>query len=194
MKVQIEAQGLDKVLSAMESMTSRGVRLQPLMRKVGVVLVGSVFSSFEAQGRPNRWKPWSPLTEEIYSGQAEAQAMSTQRYKSAKRQSTRFKLRDAAVDRRIGQGSKILMNTGDLRKSIMVGEVTNESVEIGSSLVYARIHQLGGTILPKNAKMLRAGGYFPLKRVTIPARPYLTVQPEDVPVISRLTIDFIRGE
>lgn len=46
----------------------------------------------------------------------------------------------------------------------------------GSNLVYARIHQLGGTIVPKNASALvfELGGDTIIARsVTIPARPYL---------------------
>ena len=46
----------------------------------------------------------------------------------------------------------------------------------GSGLVYARIHQLGGTIVPRNASALffTLGGNDVIARsVTIPARPYL---------------------
>jgi hypothetical protein len=44
-------------------------------------------------------------------------------------------------------------------------------------VVYARIHELGGTIKPKTAKALRFqlddGTFAVVKQVTIPARPYL---------------------
>ena len=50
------------------------------------------------------------------------------------------------------------------------------AAEWGSNLVYARIHQLGGTIKPKNAEALRfmlGEETVTAKSVTIPARPYL---------------------
>lgn len=46
----------------------------------------------------------------------------------------------------------------------------------GSNLVYARIHQLGGTIVPRNAAALvfeLGDAVVNVKSVTIPARPYL---------------------
>lgn len=190
MKVYIDAK-LEGDIDVLERMAERGANLAPVMGKIGTLLIKSVHDTFAEQGRP-RWKMLSPLTEEIYSGQAEAQAMQTQRYQNAKTQATRDSIRDRAVTNRIG--NLILMNTGALRNSIMLGEVTDEGVEIGSSLIYARIHQLGGTIVPKRAKVLRAGGYFPLKKAVIPARPYLGIQETDVPAISRLLISYIRGE
>lgn len=52
----------------------------------------------------------------------------------------------------------------------------------GSNLVYARIHQLGGVIRPKNARALvfwMGGQKFERGSVTIPARPYLGFTDED---------------
>ena len=58
----------------------------------------------------------------------------------------------------------------------LASQATAGSAEWGSSLIYARIHQLGGTIEPKSAGAL----HFSLGEeivtamsVTIPARPYL---------------------
>jgi len=188
----VETGGVSVLVSVMESMAARGVSMRPILGQIGTVLIGSVHKTFAEQGRPARWKIRSPLTEEIYAGQAEVQAMKTKRFQNAKRQSTRDSIRDRAVQNRLG--NLILMNTGELRNSIMLGRVSNFEVEIGSSLIYARIQQLGGTITPKKAKVLRAGGYFPLKKAVIPARPYLGVQAEDVPVISRILISYLRGE
>ena len=55
-------------------------------------------------------------------------------------------------------------------------EASEQAAVWGSSLVYARIHQLGGTIVPRNARALAfdLGGDLVLARsVTLPARPYL---------------------
>ena len=49
-------------------------------------------------------------------------------------------------------------------------------VDVGPSVIYGRIHELGGIILPVHAKMLSwvdNGKRIFAKRVQIPARPYL---------------------
>lgn len=65
--------------------------------------------------------------------------------------------------------------TGALGDSIE-SEADDDTVVWGSSLVYARIHQLGGTIVPRASRALffTLGGSDVIARsVTIPARPYL---------------------
>ncbi|UNE55112.1 phage virion morphogenesis protein [Bartonella machadoae] len=75
--------------------------------------------------------------------------------------------------------TSILYASGALSRSIdMVA--SPEKVIIGSGLVYARIHQLGGVIRPKNGRTLRfflnsskAQRFVCVHQVTMPARPYL---------------------
>ena len=81
------------------------------------------------------------------------------------------------------QGGMILQDSGRLRDSIAATNTAN-SVTIGTNLVYAAIHQLGGTtrphvILPKNKQALAFNGRV-VKKVNhpgskIPARPFLPV-------------------
>jgi phage virion morphogenesis protein len=81
------------------------------------------------------------------------------------------------------QGGMILQDTGRLRDSIDTSH-TDNSVTIGSNLVYAAIHQLGGTtrphtIVPKNKQALAFNGRV-VKKVNhpgsnIPARPFLPI-------------------
>ena len=64
---------------------------------------------------------------------------------------------------------------GHLVKSIE-GDAGEDTAVWGSSLVYARIHQLGGTIVPRHASALffTLGGEDVIAQsVTIEARPYL---------------------
>lgn len=71
--------------------------------------------------------------------------------------------------------TSILYRSGALSRSIDYA-ASPAGVMIGSALVYARIHQLGGTIRPKTAKALAfmVGNMMRLVHsVTIPARPYL---------------------
>lgn len=73
--------------------------------------------------------------------------------------------------------TSILKRAGHLLASIHY-RVFGSEVRIGSGLVYAAIHQFGGTIVPKNASKLVFNGLDGLvfaDQVTIPARPYLGV-------------------
>jgi phage gpG-like protein len=59
-------------------------------------------------------------------------------------------------------------------------EGTPPILRVGSNVIYARIHQLGG----------RAGrGHKSL----IPARPFLVVQDEDMEILKQMVVDHITG-
>jgi phage virion morphogenesis protein len=72
----------------------------------------------------------------------------------------------------------LLVGEGDLRGSITY-EKSGWSVLVGSAKEYAAIHQFGGDIRPKTKPVLFVPGYGYLKKVTIPARPYLGVSAEN---------------
>ncbi|KAA5607139.1 hypothetical protein F1188_04355 [Roseospira marina] len=70
------------------------------------------------------------------------------------------------------------------------------TVRQGTNLVYARIHQLGGTIRPKTAKALAVpvgDGIRLVQQVTIPARPYLGLSAEDRTEAGEIIADWITG-
>lgn len=73
---------------------------------------------------------------------------------------------------------KTLQDSGQLAAGIST-KITKDSARIGSSKPYAAIHHLGGTVLPKNKPYLvfpiPGGGFRKIKRLDIPARPYLPV-------------------
>lgn len=76
--------------------------------------------------------------------------------------------------------------SGRLRNSISTSAaMSGDTVRgaIGSNVVYARIHELGGEIRPKTAKALRfsipGAGWRTVKKVSIPARPFLRPALED---------------
>lgn len=80
---------------------------------------------------------------------------------------------------------------GGLMGSFGVQE-TSRSVEVGTNKPYALIHQVGGTITPKNGDRLVftiGGETIFATEVTIPARPYLGIGPEDEDTI----LDVIEG-
>lgn len=72
------------------------------------------------------------------------------------------------------------VGAGTLRESIITDECqstkTHAEENIGPTVVYGRIHELGGTITPNKAKALHFvidGQHITSKAVVIPARPYL---------------------
>jgi phage virion morphogenesis protein len=80
------------------------------------------------------------------------------------------------------KGPRILTGqTGDLSR--IVWQLASQSeVEIGSNMIYARIHNEGGTIVPKSAAALvfsMGGQTFKVKSVKIPKRQYLGINDED---------------
>jgi len=72
-------------------------------------------------------------------------------------------------------------DTSNLANSIKAEPVketaTSAEVQIGTNVIYARIQELGGTIVPKTAKMLswisKTGERVFARAVTIDAQPYL---------------------
>lgn len=96
-------------------------------------------------------------------------------------------------------GQSLLRGQGALLDSIQ-SIATEGSAEVGSNLVYAAIHQLGGQtrpheIRPKHATVLAFGGGFAAKvnhpGSTIPARPFLGLDDEDGRRIEELVGDWL---
>ena len=78
-------------------------------------------------------------------------------------------------------GRPTLVQHGDLRDSIHY-VVDGDAVEVGSNLIYAGIHQVGGTISAKGKALaftLHNGPFVMVQSVTIPARPYLGLSSND---------------
>jgi len=91
------------------------------------------------------------------------------------------------------KGSSILYESGALTHSIdyVAGE---EMAEVGSGLVYARVHQEGGTIRPKSARALffHMGNHLvQVQSVTIPARRYLGLSADNQSEIVKAAEDFV---
>lgn len=94
------------------------------------------------------------------------------------------------------KGGKTLRATGMLQRSI-IHEVEGSTVTIGTNVLYAPMMQFGGTIVPKTAKALHfvsGGKDFFAKSVTIPARPFMMIQQEDVARAEKLAARFVERE
>ncbi len=99
-------------------------------------------------------------------------------------QSLRAKLHDG----------KTLTDHGILRDSV-TRNVGPDFLEVGSNLIYARIHQMGGVIRPVNAKVLSFtladGTHVLADQVVMPARPYLGLSADDRDEIGEIVVAWI---
>lgn len=179
--VIVGTRGLEALMNVVASAAARGVRTRPLMWAAGQIVLASVARNFEEGGRPASWPPWAPLTRRVYEGLAVERARATRRWQRAGEERRRS-IEAGYVAHWVG-GAKLLHRSGDLKKSVTIGEVSDARVVVGSSLPYARIHQLGGVVRPRRHRFLfvPAGGnrFLRLREARIPARPYLLFQDED---------------
>lgn len=88
--------------------------------------------------------------------------------------------------------NRILTLNGYLRSQLVVQMVGERSVEVGSNLPYAAVHQFGAIIRPRTAKVLLFRGHA-AKSVTVPARPYLGLSDADRNELVERTLDWLRG-
>lgn len=100
---------------------------------------------------------------------------------------------DGTAWKPVRRGGKPLVVRGALRNSIS-HQADGAEVLIGTNVISAAVHQFGAVIEPKNAKMLafRMGDRLVFARkVTIPARPFLGLGPDDIGEIEGITVDYI---
>lgn len=91
-------------------------------------------------------------------------------------------------------GGKTMIKTARLLRSITM-DVAGKTLTVGTNVKYARILHEGGEIRPKTASALKANipgvGWRTMKKVTIPARPFLIVQDADRRVFTRIFGDYL---
>lgn len=88
----------------------------------------------------------------------------------------------------------ILNRSGALARSIDY-RASADNLVVGSSLIYAAIHQFGGTIRPVRARFLRfmlLGGIVITDKVEMPARPYLGLSAENRAEATRSVVAYLR--
>lgn len=90
------------------------------------------------------------------------------------------------------RGEKILVGQGYLKNTLRYN-VTSHHVEFGSDRPYARLHQYGGTIRPKNARVLKLGNYGYAKQITIPARAWLGLNDNNRELLLQKTEHYLQS-
>lgn len=192
--VKVDLKNLKNIEKMLTSLSKSGRSLQPVLQKLGTAMVGIVDRNFEAEGRPIKWKKRVALSQANLAVGAQNRAKKTKHYDKAKAKGRASILRRTSLKM---MGNKILSQSGDLKKSItFVADNTRVIVGPGGGVPYARIHQLGGVIVPKRAKALAVPcgmRILRLKSVRMPARPYLAVPQSEVPKLSRLAADSIEN-
>ncbi|MBQ7607491.1 MAG: phage virion morphogenesis protein [Desulfovibrionaceae bacterium] len=98
--------------------------------------------------------------------------------------------------RAMEEGGKTLTDTGRLRNSVDY-LTTGDAVMVGTNAKYARIHQKGGTITPKNKKRLMwkgpDGKTVSAEKVEMPERPFIGVSKEDLADVQATIAAFMKG-
>ncbi len=96
--------------------------------------------------------------------------------------------------RAMKRNRRILTESGRLRDSINA-QPSRDMVRVGTNVIYAAIHQFGGTIVPKSATHLvfrLASGLVLADSVTLPSRPYLGISADDQDMIADTVFGFIQ--
>lgn len=148
----------------------RAKDLRPAFREIGEIVRSSVIKNFQTGGRPEKWIPTKIRS--IYQAYAGRKTRS-----GARRKAYTLRGRLTKGFERYTSGKKTLIDRARLQNSITAHAETDRVV-LGTDLVYARIHQLGGMAGRNN-------------KVKIPARPYLLVQDEDWPSIGQCLRGFL---
>ncbi len=184
-EIKVEEKGLKPVMNILGSMAVRGKDIRPMMKNIGHIMVGGVMENFEQGGRP-KWKERKDYTnaargqkavDRYFNNTKRGQQLFLNASAGKKRSMAAFERTRSSLFER-ATGGIVLNDSGRLKQSITMS-ADNSQVMVGSNLIYARIHQFGGIIKPKrsNALCIPIGGdrIVQVKKVEIPARPYLTI-------------------
>lgn len=179
--IDIKVEGLDAVNAAFAELKKRAKDQTPAWEIGAELLRLRKEDVFETEGGRKKWKPlaWRTL---VGRGKKQSKVLREKgiAFTSGKR-AGQFRPQFASLL----SGHRILQVTGRLKRSA-VTRAWRTGCQIGSNLVYARIHQLGG----------KAGRG---RKVTIPARPFLQVWPEDLEELAAsigdyLASSFVKGQ
>jgi len=176
-QIEIDA---TETLGKLRQLDGRLKNMTPVFQDIGEIIKTSVIKNFEVGGRYDRagsWKggsrKWRPLSAVTLFGQTEGRG-------GTRRKGNKFFKKSGALSKRGERrlNRKILVGPGGHLVNSINWQADRDSVAIGTNRVYAAIHQFGG----------KAGRN---KKVTIPARPYMVVQDEDLVEINAVLEDYL---
>jgi len=155
------------VLARLQGMEERGGNLSGVFRNFGEYMKGSIDKNFAAGGRPVKWQPLKILS--LLSWSYGFKKGGTHRTKKGG---------PTKAGRAALAGRLPLTASGVLRRSIHYAAESRAITIAAGPSDYAAIHQFGG----------KAGRG---RKVTIPARPYLMFQDEDVNYLEMTLVNYI---
>jgi len=120
-------------------------------------MLHSVEKNFRSEGRPHRWREWSPAYKERVRDKIGPPHQILQ-------------LSGKIDAKNAGGTSERRTFALKLKRSVQVGKVVRRGWIIGTNVVYARLQQKGGTV----------GKY---GQAQVPARPFLVFQLQDIVII-----------
>lgn len=169
-QIEIDDSGVQALLGKLQQ---RIGDMTPAMQVIGEIVKTSVKKNFEVGGRysePGSWKGgtqrWQPLSlATLFAGKKSDFVTKSGRYRKGFMRQSKESSRHILIKERILMGS-------------LNHQETANSVEVGTNVVYAAIHNFGG----------QAGRG---RKVKIPARPFLVVQDEDIDEIGREILEHI---
>lgn len=166
----VHLDNLDPVVAALQRLEAAGRTLRPALTEIGEALLDSTRARFAAARGPDGspWAPNSAVTIARYLGSTA----------SWRRKDGRLSVRGEralATKRPLTGRSRALSTT--LRY-----QVAGNRLELGSGLVYAAMHQFGGS-----------KARFPHLWGSIPARPYLGLSADDRSTILRIVARHLQG-
>lgn len=170
-KVNIDDKAAQAKIAALEKAAGN---LQPIYEVVGNVLLNRIRLCFKLGIDP--WgSPWAKI--KWRAPRTAQKSDGTKKLTPAGRKQVQANT--------AGKAGSPLRDKGLLQRSI-TAKASTDGVIVGTNLRQARIHQFGGTIRPKKAKVLAFPGpdgeLIFAKKVTIPARPYLPLRRDAVAV------------
>jgi len=170
--LQVNVEIKDKEIKRLFTRLKSNVKdLKPAFREIGEIVRSSVIRNFQVGGRPDRWEPTRIRSiYQAYTGKKTKSGENRKAYTIRGRLTKNFN--------RYSSGRKTLIDTARLQNSV-TARPEADRVIVGTNVIYARIHQLGG-MAGRN------------KKVKIPARPYLLVQDEDWPQIKTRLIEHLK--
>jgi phage gpG-like protein len=187
--IVISTKGFEESVAGL---VKRAIDYRPALQVFGADMLRSITKNFEAQGRPEPWKPLKPGT--ILARYTRRNSTNKRRkevYKDAKGRTSGALSAVQTANGGLALGrsgktftrgaigalmnAKILDDNGDLKASIRY-DVANMALRLGTNKIYGRTHQLGDS------------------RRNIAARPYLVYQAEDRLLFRKILIAHLRGE
>jgi phage gpG-like protein len=188
--LKITSRHLAQVASALEGIGRRAQDPRVILARFGVQAIRSIQQTFAAGGRPARWKPW---------------ALSTAANEAGRLYTTSGRVTASRGRTARARTGKVLYDTGRLANSVTARTSGPRTLVVGTNVVYARIHHLGGTVqipaitLPRGRAMrwFRPGGQpvfargTAAHRVRIPARPWLVLQDEDLTLCRQMIAGYV---